>query len=222
MSTSDSTLLSNIFQNLKPNIIYDKKRTDEILSYNLSQINNSKGTVKSGVRIISRGEIVDSEKLSILNSLKSKFENESSSELGSRLISIGYYVIISIIILFLFMFLKKNRKSIFLNNTKMMFIFTIVLIFITLVSLVVKFQPNYIYVVPLCSIPLLLRAFFDSRLGLFTYVMTILTLSFFVSDGFEFIGGPKGFHNYIFIVVLVLLLYFYLIFFPQYLFFQIY
>ena len=69
----------------------------------------------------------------------------------------------------------------------MMFIFTIVLIFITLVSLVVKFQPNYIYVIPLCSIPLLLRAFFDSRLGLFTYVMTVLILSFFVSDGFEFI-----------------------------------
>ena len=59
----------------------------------------------------------------------------------------------------------------------MMFIFTIVLIFITLVSLVVKFQPNYIYVVPLCSIPLLLRAF-DSRLGLFTYVMTVLIYHF--------------------------------------------
>ena len=187
LSISDSLLLSNVFQNLKPNIFFDKKRTDEILNYNLSQINKSKGTVKSGVRIISRGEIVDLEKLSILNSLKSKFENESSSKFGSRLISIGYYVIISIILLFLFMFLKKNRKSIFLNNTKMMFIFTIVLIFITLVSLVVKFQPNYIYVVPLCSIPLLLRAFFDSRLGLFTYVMTVLILSFFVSDGFEFI-----------------------------------
>ena len=42
LSTSDSLLLSNVFQNLKPNIFFDKKRTDEILNYNLSQINKSK------------------------------------------------------------------------------------------------------------------------------------------------------------------------------------
>ena len=184
---NDSLLVSKIFQNLKPNVFYDEKRTSEELSYNLSQINLSEGIVRSGVRIVSRGEIVDSEKLTILNSLKLKFESDSSSKSGPILISVGYFVIVALIILFLFLFLRKNRRSIFLNNTKMMLILTIVIIFISLVSLTVRFQPNYIYAVPLCSIPLLLRAFFDSRLGLFTYVMTVLILSFFVPNGFEFI-----------------------------------
>ena len=184
---NDSVLVSKIVQNLKPNVFYDEKRTSEELNYNLSQINLSEGIVRSGVRIISRGEIVDSEKLTILNSLKLKFESDSSSKSGPILISVGYFVIVALIILFLFLFLRKNRRSIFLNNTKMMLILTIVIIFISLVSLTVRFQPNYIYAVPLCSIPLLLRAFFDSRLGLFTYVMTVLILSFFVPNGFEFI-----------------------------------
>jgi len=187
LNINDSLLVSKIFQNLKPNVFYDEKRTSEELSYNLSQINLSEGIVRSGVRIVSRGEIVDSEKLTILNSLKLKFESDSSSKSGPILISVGYFVIVALIILFLFLFLRKNRRSIFLNNTKMMLILTIVIIFISLVSLTVRFQPNYIYAVPLCSIPLLLRAFFDSRLGLFTYVMTVLILSFFVPNGFEFI-----------------------------------
>ena len=187
LNTNDSLLVSNIFQNLKPNVFYDQKRTFDRLDFNLSQINLSRGIVRSGVRIISRGEIVDSEKLAILNSLKLKFESDSSSKSVSILISIGYFVIVALIILFLFLFLRKNRRSVFLNNTKMMLILTIVIIFISLISFTAKLQPNYIYAVPLCSIPLLLRAFFDSRLGLFTYVMTVLILSFFVPYGFEFI-----------------------------------
>ena len=187
LNINDSLLVSKIFQNLKPNVFYDENRTSEELNYNLSQINLSEGIVRSGVRIISRGEIVDSEKLTILNSLKLKFESDSSSKSGPILISVGYFVIVALIILFLFLFLRKNRRSVFLNNTKMMLILTIVIIFILLVSLTVRFQPNYIYAVPLCSIPLLLRAFFDSRLGLFTYVLTVLILSFFVPNGFEFI-----------------------------------
>ena len=187
LNSNDSLLVSKIFQNLKPNVFFDENRTFDQLNFNLSQINLSRGVVRSGVRIISRGEIVDSEKLVILNSLKLKFESDSSSKSGSILISIGYFVIVSLIILFLFLFLRKNRRSVFLNNTKMMLILTIVIIFISLISLTVKFQPNYVYAVPLCSIPLLLRAFFDSRLGLFTYVMTVLILSFFVPNGFEFI-----------------------------------
>ena len=41
--------------------------------------------------------------------------------------------------------------------------------------------------VPLCSIPLLIRAFFDSRLGLFVHVLTLLVLGFIVPDSFQFL-----------------------------------
>ena len=187
LNTNDSLLVSNIFQNLKPNVFYDQKRTFDRLDFNLSQINLSRGIVRSGVRIISRGEIVDSEKLAILNSLKLKFESDSSSKSVSILISIGYFVIVALIILFLFLFLRKNRRSVFLNNTKMMLILTIVIIFISLISFTAKLQPNYIYAVPLCSIPLLLRAFFDSRLGLFVHVLTLLILGFVVPNSFQFL-----------------------------------
>ena len=88
---------------------------------------------------------------------------------------------------FLLLFLKKNRLNVYLDNTKITFIFLIILIFISITVSVYKLQPSYIYVVPLCSIPLLIRAFFDSRLGLFVHVLTLLILGFVVPNSFEFL-----------------------------------
>jgi putative nucleotidyltransferase with HDIG domain len=42
-------------------------------------------------------------------------------------------------------------------------------------------------VVPLCILPLILKAFFDARLGLFAHVLTLLLLGFIVPNSFEYI-----------------------------------
>ena len=172
---------------LKPDIIYDEITTNLNIDNLLSKVSSNKGFVNNGVRIISRGEIIDSQKFSVLQSLKFKFESQIWSKSNFNLVTLGYLIIVGIILFFLFLFLKKNRLNIYLNNTKITFIFLIILIFVSITVSVNKFQPNYIYVVPLCSIPLLVRAFFDSRLGLFIHVLTLLVLAFIVPNSFEFL-----------------------------------
>ena len=187
-SIEDSIQLHSFLKDiLIPDVIYDEKTTTNSLNEQLSQISYSKGSVSNGVRIISRGEIVDNDKLGILNSLKMKFESQLWSKSNFNWITLGYSIIVGITLFFLLLFLKKNRNSIYLNNTKITFIFLIIFIFISITLSVFKYQPDYIYVVPLCSIPLLLRAFFDSRLGLFVHVLTLLILGFIVPDNFEFL-----------------------------------
>jgi len=51
----------------------------------------------------------------------------------------------------------------------------------------VKIQVDYLYVVPLCVLPIILKTFFDPRLGLFVHVLTVLILGFIVPNSFEFI-----------------------------------
>ena len=51
---------------------------------------------------------------------------------------------------------------------------------------VMKFNVKYVYVVPLCILPLTLKAFFDARLGLFTHVVTVLILGFIVPNSYEY------------------------------------
>ena len=168
-------------------VVFDKETTNSNLNKLLNQISHTKGLVTNGVRIISRGEIVDADKLGMLNSLKMKFESQLWSKSNFNWITLGYSIIVGITLFFLLLFLKKNRISIYLNNTKITFVFLIILIFISITIAVFKYQPDYIYVVPLCSIPLLLRAFFDSRLGLFVHVLTLLILGFIVPNNFEFL-----------------------------------
>ena len=184
----DSIVFNSIIKlNLNPDIIFDEITTERNRNYFLSQISKSKGLVNNGVLIISRGEIIDSNKLAILQSLKFKFESQIWSKSNYNLMTLGYSVIVGITLFFLLLFLKKNRLSIYLDNTKITFIFLIILMFISITISVNKFQPNYIYVVPLCSIPLLIRAFFDSRLGLFVHILTLLILGFVVPNSFEFL-----------------------------------
>ena len=187
-TSTDSILFDSIIKfSLLPNLIFDELKTDLNKTSLLGKISFFKGFVNSGERIISRGEIVDSEKLSVLKSLKSKFESQIWSKSNYNWIIIGYSIIVGTILFFLLLFLRKNRLNIYLDNTKLTFIFLIILIFVTISIFVYKFQPFYIYVVPLCSIPLLIRAFFDSRLGLFVHVLTLLVVGFIVPDSFQFL-----------------------------------
>ena len=187
-SSKDSISFNNIIKlYLKPDVIYDEITTNLNIDNLLSKVSSNKGFINNGERIISRGEIIDSQKFSVLQSLKFNFESQIWSKSNFNLVTLGYLIIVGINLFFLFIFLKKNRLNIYLNNTKITFIFLIILIFVSITVSVNKFQPNYIYVVPLCSIPLLIRAFFDSRLGLFVHVLTLLVLAFIVPNSFEFL-----------------------------------
>ena len=187
-SPNDSITFNSIIKsNLKPDVVYDQISTNRNINNFLNQISNFKGSINRGVRIISRGEIIDLDKLSILESLKFKFESQIWSKSNFNLMTIGYAVIVGGTLFFLLLFLRKNRLNIYLDNTKITFVFLIILLFVLITISVYKFQPNYIYVVPLCSIPLLIRAFFDSRLGLFVHVLTLLILGFVVPNSFQFL-----------------------------------
>jgi putative nucleotidyltransferase with HDIG domain len=59
------------------------------------------------------------------------------------------------------------------------------MVFVT--TLVVKYDETYVFVVPLCILPLIIKTFFDARLGLFVHVLTVLILGFVVPNSFEYI-----------------------------------
>ena len=58
---------------------------------------------------------------------------------------------------------------------------------VVLTTMVVNFNDAYVYIVPLCILPLILKTFFDSRLALFVHMLTVVILGFVVPNSFEFI-----------------------------------
>jgi len=157
------------------------------LEEELSKISITRGNVAEGALVIAKGEVVEAENLKVLNSLKGEFESELWKGSNYYYILFGYMVLVALVLMMLFLFLKKYRPEIYANNTKVTFIFVNVLLMVFITTLVVKNNEAYVYVVPLCILPLILKNFFDARLGLFVHVLTILILGFVVPNSFEYI-----------------------------------
>ena len=177
-------LLSEV---IKPNVFFDNDFTVKVIDNEIKNISYTKGRVEAGKLIILKGDFVEGKKLAILNSLKSESESQVWTEQHYNWIILGYTILVALALLMLLLFLKKYRVEIYENNNKVTFIFFNVFAIIFIQTLVVNFNLDYLYVVPLSILPIVLKAFFDARLGLFTHVLTVLLLGYIVPDSFEFI-----------------------------------
>ncbi|WP_106793761.1 HD family phosphohydrolase [Aquimarina sp. Aq78] len=171
---------------VKPNVRLNNKLTESTLEIELEKVLTTRGGVSRGSRIIAKGEVVEGDELQILNSLKAEYESQVWSDKNFYWIVLGYCLLVSLALMMLLLFIKKYRSDIYENNTQVTFIFFNVLFLVLITTLVVKYRSDYIYVVPLCILPLVLKAFFDSRLGLFTHVITVLILGFVVPNSYEY------------------------------------
>lgn len=175
------------FDVLQPNVNYDEELTRRELEEAISQISLTRGNVDEGKLIIAKGEVVEAENLKILNSLKAEYESELWTENNYYFILFGYTILVALVLMMLFLFLKKYRPDVYRNNIKVTFIFFNILLMVFITTLVVKYNEAYVFVVPLCIMPLILKTFFDARLGLFVHVLTVLILGFVVPNSFEYI-----------------------------------
>lgn len=187
LSEIEHKISSLLFENLIPNVTFNEDFTQRVLEESLNNISYTKGLVSENERIILKGDIVEGEKLAILNSLKKEFESQVWSKSNYNWIVFGYTILVALAFLMLLLFLQKYRGEIFENNNKVTFIFFNIMLIVLLVTLIIKYDAKYVYVAPIVILPLVLKAFFDARLGLFTHVLTVLLLGFIVPNSFEFI-----------------------------------
>ncbi len=174
------------FEILKPNVSLDKELTEKAISQELSNVLDTRGSVEKDRRIIARGEIVDADTFQILKSLQEQYESQIWSDNNQNWIVFGYMLLVALALLMLFLFIKKYRYSIYENNTKVTFIIFNMLLMVLITTLVIKYNPKFVYVVPICILPLVIKAFFDARLGFFTHVITVLILGFLVPNNYEY------------------------------------
>ncbi len=181
-----SDFVALFYDLIKPNVKLNKKLTRSTLQTELAKVLTTRGGISKGSRVIAKGEVVEGDKLQILNSLKAEYESQVWSDKNFYWIVVGYGLLVSLALMMLLLFIRKYRRDIYNNNTQVTFIFFNVLVMVLVTISVVQYQSAYIYVVPLCILPLILKAFFDSRLGLFTHVITVLILGFVVPNSYEY------------------------------------
>ncbi len=184
--------LNNKYQELflslsLPNVTYDRELTTKALNDELSKISHTRGTIEEGDLIIAKGEVVEAENYNALNSLKSEYQSEVWNSKNQYFILAGYAVLVALVLMMLFLFLKKYRADIYHNNTKVTFLVFNIVLMVFITTLIVKYDESYVFAIPLCILPLIVKTFFDARLGLFVHVLTVLILGFVVPNSFEYV-----------------------------------
>jgi len=176
-----------LLRTVRPDVSYNSRLTESSILTEIEAINPNQGIIEQGALIIARGEPVEGDKFQVLNSLQAKYQSEVWSQNNYYWVVLGYTMLVSLVFIMLFLFLKKYRNEIYTHNTKVSFIFFNVVLMVFLITLVVKYDSTYLYVIPLCILPIILKSFFDARLGLFVHVLTVLLLGFIVPNSFEFL-----------------------------------
>ena len=183
----DKAFYQLFFAILEPNLTYNPTFSEQSLLEVYAKISVTRDLVRKGDQIILRNELIDDAKWDKLRSLKQQFSSENLSTNNAVWILIGYAIIIMILLLILFLFIYQYRPQVYENNTAVTFIF-FNLLFMAGVSIsLIKFDATYLYALPICIFPLITKAFFDPRLGLFVHVLSVLLIGFIAPNSFEYV-----------------------------------
>ena len=185
---SDKEVYSTLIEDaIVHNVMYDDETTKKILKESIDDISLTKGGRVKGQGIIAKGEIVTPEKFEILESLRAEYEVQTGGTVNYFFILLGDIIAVLLCISLLVAFMLIFRKDIVADNPKIVFIFLVIILNVMMASFALRYSIFNLYVLPFCILPVVMRAFYDTRLALFTHLVTTLIIAILVPDRFEYV-----------------------------------
>jgi putative nucleotidyltransferase with HDIG domain len=177
----------SILNQIEANIIYDKQITENILQTKLQEITYNKGLISEGEQIISKGEKITLEKNQILLSFKQAYEGNNIEKNNELTIFLGRFILVCITLLAMMLFINHNRADIFPNDRKVLLILFVILFICCVMAFIININPKYIYAVPVCIVPIVIKTFFDTKTSLYVFLVSIIIIGFAVPNSFEYV-----------------------------------
>ena len=184
LELSDTLLTKRI---LVPSIRYDARRTQLELDSRLSQLGHGTEMIPTGSLIIAKGEYITPEKVQVLKSLDAENAQRFAEHYNPWGRYAGQALLCLIAFVALYMFMKNTNHPILEDNKKMLLVFTTILIWSGATAAVLRVNPDWVLMVPLCIVPILMRIFFDMRVALYIHLTTVIILGNMVPNSYEFI-----------------------------------
>lgn len=183
----DSALTDKIISGIKPNIIFDDLLSDDISNSESQQMPYIyKSKIEKGDVLVHKNDVITEEQYNILNSYNTELVEQEANTLRFSVV-LGQFLACVLILGIMMLFLAFFRKPIFSQNSQVTFIFLVIILIVLVTSIVARYNIHYVYAVPFCLVPILIRVFFDSRTSLFNFLNIILLCAFFTPDKFEFV-----------------------------------
>jgi putative nucleotidyltransferase with HDIG domain len=178
-----SVLEASMVQTLK----YDGEKTEKEKESLISKISLTRGMIQTGELIISKGELITNDKMQLLESLRIEYESKLGASFQFTGIITGQVILLAVSLFSLFFFLLFFRKEVFNDQKRVVMILLLIVAMVIATALVVKFNPEYAYIIPICLVPIIVGIFNDTRLALFSHLITIILTGLIVPNSYEFV-----------------------------------
>ena len=178
----------NLNDYLKPNLTYDKERSEASLNELHNSIPLATGLVQRGQKIIDRGDIIDTKTYNILMSYKKETERKHENDTRLSLTILGQILYVAIIITCFTVFLSLFRKDYFEKARSSAMLYALIIIFAAIACLMVSHSVLHIYMVPFAMVPIFVRVFMDSRTAFMAHLTTVLICACALQHPLEFIA----------------------------------
>ena len=164
------------YEPLSANIIFDSSLTNKSIRQAIDNISSSRGAITKGQIIVSRGEMVNEEMYQKIFSLNEEYRLQ---RLGGRdwLITLAQILLVGFCLFILFQFLRLFRREILAHDSRLLFILLIVVLTVCMSYIPASIENISLLALPFCILPVIIRAFFDTRLALFTHLLVIIMIS---------------------------------------------
>jgi len=184
----EKAVLHRVIQkSIAQNVFFDEEKTSRAKEELFAGISLSRGMVQKGEKIIDKGDVVSQENYRVLKSLEKDYKTLLGEEHNATLVYVGQTILATSMMLIFFMYFFFFRRDIYEENKKIVLLLFVILMILFLVSFTAQFNSDYLYIVPVCILPILIRAFFDSKLAIYIHLIAVLILGFIVPDSFTFI-----------------------------------
>ncbi|WCT14683.1 HD family phosphohydrolase [Mucilaginibacter jinjuensis] len=186
-TTLDKAFLLNMLQNrVQNNLIYDDKLTNRLEKEVLEGLSETSGMVQKGEVIVIKGSVINNDVYQKLESYKKAFEDNARINGNRSLVLLGQFLLVSIVITLLIVFLYLFRKDIYYDNRLVGLILLVITAMLATLSWAIRLQLPNLYYIPYCIVPIIIRILFDTRLALNIHLLVIMVAGFFVPNSFEF------------------------------------
>ena len=182
-----SQQIINFDKYIEPNLFYDQKTSDANLAELLGAVSVTRGAVQAGERIISEGDIVNSNNFILLQSLKQAYKKNSMYGGWISSMIIGQMLLILGLLTVLVLYLRTFNNNLFLKKRNFALIFSLILITFLLARLLYDTKSISLYIIPVCILPIIIRIFMGARMSIFIHLITILMIGFLAPNSFEFV-----------------------------------
>ncbi|SMG16115.1 HD family phosphohydrolase [Sphingobacterium psychroaquaticum] len=180
--------LTEILKNyITINFIFDENLTNKIEQTALANISSTRGMVQKGELIVEKDKVINNDIYQKLESLRRAFEDESKISGNQSYVALGQFLMISLCVVLLMVFLFFFRESIFYNNRLISIIMIVILSMLAVLSWAITVKIPSLYYIPYCSVPIIIRVLFDTRVALNIHLLMVLIAALFVPNSYEFV-----------------------------------